>query len=1357
MLAPWWIATCWTSWAICVSAWTRGAGSEDQQPICLARGWREVEAGFLQWPACIETRWERKPSGDPTPYTQKPISEPTSISVPVETAQPSPAGEEADQELDTDSPLDNANFLSFEEWKKQNLAKAGQSAENVGGNRRAGSAGKDRRRPTGINNALDSLGDDGEIELDFGGFGADASEATRSAAAWGTHVLPDGEGVAQNLAADHDGTVDATGQGVPHTGGPRSKDAGTTCKERFNYASFDCAATVLKTNPQAKGSSSVLIENKDSYMLNECRAENKFLILELCDDILVDTVVLANYEFFSSIFHTFRVSVADRYPAKPDQWKELGVYEARNTREVQAFAVANPLIWARYLRIEFLTHYGHEYFCPLSLIRVHGTTMLEEYKHDGEVNRADEEPPGEVLEPTPWVDTAPELGDLAPSAPPALYNGDVKIASFVSKACPNPEAAVQLVLLGLWDHHTCSIEEVPPEPFAPGGPIPAGPGQASPSTVGPWAGDTAATEGGRGGGHAPSPEVGNSKAPSIAGVNTHSSPDVASTAAASDVTSHNATSETDTRPSGVSKDDQGANSTRATTTQPPAANPTTQESFFKSVNKRLQMLETNSSLSLQYIEEQSRILRDAFNKVEKRQLAKTSTFLENLNVTVVNELKQFRDQYDQAWRSVALEFEHQRIQYHQEIQSINTQLGVLADELVFQKRVAVVQSIMVLICFALVLFTRGTAGGYIDFPSVQNMVSRSYSFRSSSPTVESLSGSPGSARAVSSYRRVARHRRQRSNDSQGGSLSPAVVYAPLTPTSDDSGIRRDVRALTPSAPEESLSVSNSVPLLHRSNSSPADLRGENGADGLESESESMDSAPLAARSPNTHLAVSHEQEKNAATKMNSMDYHRQILQGKLNNKDKQQASYVSPSDDIMSPCSKKLSDLKGRRFKKIPPIALPFVSERAKKTLDLVEEFVEKECIPAEALFSAQLGEGAQRWTTTPAIMEELKAKARKLGLWNMFLPKNHFSQGAGFSNLEYGLMAEYLGKSKLASEATNNAAPDTGNMEVFAKYGNDAQKAQWLTPLLEGKIRSAFLMTEPDIASSDATNIQLEIRREGNEYVLNGSKWWSSGAGDPRCQIYLVMGKTDARNPDPYKQQSVVLVPANTPGVTIHRMLSVYGYDDAPHGHGHISFNNVRVPLSAMVLGEGRGFEIIQGRLGPGRIHHAMRTIGAAERAVDWLIARINDDRKKPFGQPLSSHGVILEWLAKSRIEIDAARLIVLNAAIKIDQGDAKFALKEIAQAKVLVPQTALTVIDRAVQAYGAAGVCQDTPLANLWALIRTLRIADGPDEVHLQQLGKRENKSRREEVTKRLAWQRETSQRILVASGFPKTKSHL
>ncbi|PGH23412.1 hypothetical protein AJ80_02522 [Polytolypa hystricis UAMH7299] len=439
---------------------------------------------------------------------------------------------------------------------------------------------------------------------------------------------------------------------------------------------------------------------------------------------------------------------------------------------------------------------------------------------------------------------------------------------------------------------------------------------------------------------------------------------------------------------------------------------------------------------------------------------------------------------------------------------------------------------------------------------------------------------------------------------------------------------------------------------------------------------------------------------------------------------------------------------------RIPMIVEPFVSERAKKTLDLVEQFVEKECIPREALYQAQLGTGEARWAKTPVVMEELKAKARQLGLWNMFLPKNHFKEGAGFSNVEYGLMAESLGKCSIASEATNNAAPDTGNMEVFAKYGTEAQKQEWLVPLLEGKIRSAFLMTEPDIASSDAKNIQLDIRREGNEYVINGQKWWSSGTGDKRCKIYIVMGKTDPTNLDPYKQQSVVLVPAGTPGITIHRMLTVYGYDDAPHGHGHLSFKNVRVPVSNIVLGEGRGFEIIQGRLGPGRIHHAMRAVGAAERALEYLIARANDESRKPFGAVISSHGVILEWIAKSRIEIDSARLIVLNAAVRIDSADAKAALKEIAEAKVLVPQMALTVIDRAVQAHGGMGVCQDTPLASMWAKLRTLRIADGPDEVHLSQMGKRENKQRKEEVTAKIQWQKDEAQRLLTANGFPKSQ---
>ena len=366
-----------------------------------------------------------------------------------------------------------------------------------------------------------------------------------------------------------------------------------------------------------------------------------------------------------------------------------------------------------------------------------------------------------------------------------------------------------------------------------------------------------------------------------------------------------------------------------------------------------------------------------------------------------------------------------------------------------------------------------------------------------------------------------------------------------------------------------------------------------------------------------------------------------------------------------------------------------------------------------------------------------------------MFLPKNHFKEGAGFSNLEYGLMAEYLGKSGVASEATNCAAPDTGNMEVFAKYGTQEQKDRWLKPLLEGKIRSAFLMTEPDVASSDATNIELSIKKEGNDYVLNGSKWWSSGVGDTRCEVYIVMGKTDPNNSNVYKQQSVVFVPYDAPGIIIHRMLSVMGFDDAPHGHGHVVFDNVRIPAANMCLGEGRGFEVIQGRLGPGRIHHAMRSVGAAEKALEYFLARMNDPRKKPFGKQLSEHGVMLDRVAQSRIEIDAARLQVLNAAAMIDSKDAKFALKEIAEAKILVPDTLLNVLDRAIQAYGGAGVSQETPLANMWAHARTMRIVDGPDEVHAQQLGRNENK-RGEYCFKKIEWQKKRAAEMVRAYGM-------
>ncbi|KAK6542545.1 hypothetical protein TWF694_006492 [Orbilia ellipsospora] len=409
----------------------------------------------------------------------------------------------------------------------------------------------------------------------------------------------------------------------------------------------------------------------------------------------------------------------------------------------------------------------------------------------------------------------------------------------------------------------------------------------------------------------------------------------------------------------------------------------------------------------------------------------------------------------------------------------------------------------------------------------------------------------------------------------------------------------------------------------------------------------------------------------------------------------------------------------------IPAIVQDRVSNRARETMKKIEHFVETECIPADEIYEAQISkEPSLRWKTYPPIMDDLKKKARAQGLWNLFLSKTHYSQGAGFTNLEYGLMAEILGRSHTASESMNCSAPDTGNMEVLAKYGDDAQKKQWLEPLLDGKIRSAFLMTERFAASSDAKNINMHMRTEGNELVLNGTKWWSSGACDPRCAVYIVMCKSELNtSSDPFKQQSVVLVPAGTPGVTVLRPLSVFGYDDAPHGHAEVRFENVRVPRSNLVLGEGRGFEIIQGRLGPGRIHHCMRSIGAAERGLDYMIARVNDPNRRTFGKLISEHGTIRSWIAESRIAIDSCRLLVLNAADKIDRHDAKAALKEIAMAKIVVPRTVCDVLDKAIQAHGAGGVCQDFPLARMYAGIRTLRIADGPDEVHLAQMGRNEN----------------------------------
>ncbi len=381
-----------------------------------------------------------------------------------------------------------------------------------------------------------------------------------------------------------------------------------------------------------------------------------------------------------------------------------------------------------------------------------------------------------------------------------------------------------------------------------------------------------------------------------------------------------------------------------------------------------------------------------------------------------------------------------------------------------------------------------------------------------------------------------------------------------------------------------------------------------------------------------------------------------------------------------------------------------------------VVEFMNAHVYPNESAYAEYLDQGESRWVIPP-IMEELKEKAREAGLWNLFLPESE--HGAGLSNLEYAPLAELMGRSLIGSEVFNCSAPDSGNMEVLARYGNDAQKKTWLAPLLRGEIRSAFAMTEPDVASSDATNIRATIVRDGDEYLINGRKWWTSGAMDPRCRILIFMGKTDPEA-ERHSQQSMILVPMDAAGVKVVRPLTVYGYDSAPHGHAEMTFEDVRVPAANLLLGEGRGFEIAQGRLGPGRIHHCMRLIGLAERALEKLCMRASE--RVAFGKPLAAQGVVREAIANSRIEIDQARLLTLKAADMMDKVGNKAARAEIAMIKVIAPSMALRVIDRAVQVHGGAGVSDDFGLAAAWAGARTLRLADGPDEVHRVSIAKLE-----------------------------------
>ena len=378
--------------------------------------------------------------------------------------------------------------------------------------------------------------------------------------------------------------------------------------------------------------------------------------------------------------------------------------------------------------------------------------------------------------------------------------------------------------------------------------------------------------------------------------------------------------------------------------------------------------------------------------------------------------------------------------------------------------------------------------------------------------------------------------------------------------------------------------------------------------------------------------------------------------------------------------------------------------------------FMDEIVYPNEATFKEQHAASSDRWQTPP-IMEEMKAKARAAGLWNLFLPDSE--RGAGLGNRDYAPLCEIMGRSPIAPEVFNCSAPDTGNMEMLERYGTEEQKRAWLEPLLEGRIRSAFAMTEPAVASSDATNIETRIERSGGDYVINGHKWWISGAGDPRCKILIVMGKTDPAAPR-HRQQSMVLVPKDAKGVRIVRSLSVFGYDDAPHGHWEVVFENVRVPQSNVLLGEGRGFEIAQGRLGPGRIHHCMRLIGLAERALEAMCARAK--ARVAFGKPLAEQGVVMAAIAESRIAIDQARLLVLKAAETMDRVGNKAARAEIAMIKVVAPNMALQVMDRAIQVHGAAGFSDDFGLAHGWAMARALRMADGPDEVHREAVAKLE-----------------------------------
>ncbi len=644
-------------------------------------------------------------------------------------------------ETEGDSELDNAKFLSFEDWKKNNLAQAGQSVETLGQVRGVKNSGQDRSRLDNINNALDALGDGLEIDLDFSGFGGSSKSEQ-----WHGSTIGSSTGTVVDLLERP--------SRAPHS---RNKDAGKTCKERFNYASFDCAANVLKTNPRCKSSSSVLVENKDSYMLSECGVDNKFLIVELCDDILIDTVVLANFEFFSSSFRNFKLSVSDRYPVKIEKWKELGTYEARNSREIQAFLVENPLIWARYLRIEFLTHYGNEYYCPVSLLRVHGTTMMAEFRHQEELARGeadwDDEPEDVATSPT---EKEPAVGqssvssafvtatELRPYPDPVsvveenwtepLSSHSGHVVSTVSVTTQSLEQSAPATtarskqcgpagLAELWLLHkaTCPAAKLPHDIVDVKPPSPAETHGASISTSA-----TAMVSGiSCSSSFAVSAWTGTLIQASSSQHNDFESPRTDSIV---QTASHSLSSSFVISPLLASPV-----STSSHASPSPSA-PATQESFFYSLHKRLLFLESNATLSLQYIESQSQLLRDAFVRVEKRNLAKTNSLLGTLNDTVVSELTRYRGEYKQLWQSTVLELASQREQGRIERDILGEKVRALAEEVVGQKRLMAVQATLLLLCLAVVIFGKAGISG-VDVSllhGVQDMVSKGKHARSDS-------------------------------------------------------------------------------------------------------------------------------------------------------------------------------------------------------------------------------------------------------------------------------------------------------------------------------------------------------------------------------------------------------------------------------------------------------------------------------------------------------------------------------------------------------------------------------------------------------------------------------------------------